>query len=176
MGAAYCTSADFLIPAALLATIPGGDVTAAIEEASRYCDSFLVVRYEMPLAPIPGSSPPAYPAELAEAAAAIATYRCLRKRGFNPDGKQSETIRQAYNDAKQWLRDVVEGKASALVLDALGYGETPTGPNIEVNRVMQAYPSSAADSTLASTFFSNPSDVTDEGVTQQTGVPKRRGW
>lgn len=177
MGAAYCQTTDLLIPAALLSTIPSGDVTAAIEEGSRVCDSYLVVRYELPLQPLSVGPPALYPADLVEAAAAIATYRMLRRRGFNPDGKQSELIRSAYDDAKQWLRDIGDGKAGLLASDAQGYGDTTTSGGPIVARVLQAYPGEALEGTLSSTFFNNPvSEQQDEEATQVVGAPMRRGW
>lgn len=177
MGAAYCTSDDLLVPSALLATVSGGDITAAIEEASRICDSYLVVRYELPIAPLTVGPPAVYTADLSEACAAIATYRMLRKRGFNADGKQSSSIKAAYDDAKKWLADVAQQNADLLMLDAKGAGESTAGSGGQPNRVLQAYPSEAMDGTLSSVFFTNPTTQNiDEEAIQTVGVPKRRGW
>ena len=87
-----------------------GVVDRAIADADGEIDSYLGVKYEVPLNPVPGI--------VVTASATIAMYRMSYDAGTLTDEK-----RRRYEDLIRWLRDVASGKA---VLDG-GVGGKSSG-------------------------------------------------
>lgn len=75
-----------------------GVVDRAIADADAEIDSYLGVKYDIPLNPVP--------AIVATASATIAMYRMSSDSGTLTDEK-----RRRYEDLIRWLRDVAAGKA-----------------------------------------------------------------
>lgn len=89
-------------------TINAERVAAAIADAESLVNGYLAARYSTPLLPVPGT--------LLEKTCVIARYKLWKDR-------PSDAVRQAYEDAIGWLKDVSAGRVS------LGTsGDTPTAP------------------------------------------------
>ena len=111
---AYCTQADILnqMPAAELirltddaaTTVDADKVTAAIADAEAKVDSYAGARHAVPLNPVSAS--------VKAATVDIAIYNLYGLRNRVPDD-----VRQRYEDALAWLRDVSTAKASLGVSD-----------------------------------------------------------
>lgn len=84
---------------------------AAIADAEAEVDSYLAVRYALPLEAVPDI--------LKSITADLARYRMH-------DGAMPETVQQRYTDALRFLRDVSARKAS---LDRYANGDTPAVAN-----------------------------------------------
>jgi phage gp36-like protein len=123
---AYCTQDDLakLIPPLELAqlTAEAGDepdeavVAAAIDQAGAEIDSYLAVRYQLPL--------PETPARLTALAADLAAYRIYSRRSV-----MSQVRRDNYTSAIAFLKDVAAGKAHLAGLTGIeppGVAETVT--------------------------------------------------
>lgn len=109
--AAYCTAADLDLPQEALNELDASDITEAISRASAMVDSYLASRFTLPLVQVGG----AWPEDLVDAAAGLATYRLMKRRGYNPAAGQNDTIRQGYQDAVKYLKDVSKGDATPQV-------------------------------------------------------------
>lgn len=104
--AAYATQADFAslgLPTKATASIASGDIDAALEAASRYVDSYIGSRYDLPLVTVDKS--------VTIAVCQIAAYRLLARRGFAAGAADAEVVRQQYEDALGWCKDVAKGLA-----------------------------------------------------------------
>lgn len=114
---AYCAQADItkMLSEAELAELtaesgstPDADVVSeAIAHADAEIDSYLSVRYTLPLS--------ATPARVKTLSVALALYYLFSRR---PTIGLPETVRNNYRDAVQFLRDVAQGKAQ--IPDATG--------------------------------------------------------
>lgn len=71
-------------------------ILAALDDASAEADSYIGARYDIPVTTSP---------RLVQVTCAIARYRLHEDRA-------TEQIRQDYEDAVKWLRDVAAGKAT----------------------------------------------------------------
>lgn len=81
-----------------------GVVDAAIVDAEAEVNSYLQSRYSVPLAaPVPS--------RLRAVALDVTTYRLFAARGLSDEGAD-KVVRQRYEDALRWLRDVAAGRAS----------------------------------------------------------------
>lgn len=109
--AAYATQADFaslgLLPK-VTATIASADIDAALEAASRVVDSYIGSRYDLPLTN--------YDKSVTIATCKIAAYDLLSRRGFAAGAADSENVRQRYEDAIGWCKDVAKGLALPSVV------------------------------------------------------------
>lgn len=72
-----------------------GLIDSALLKASEEIDSYLIMRYSLPLATTPGI--------LKSVCCEIAMYR------LSPDTSYTEEKRKRYEDAIKWLRDVAKG-------------------------------------------------------------------
>lgn len=71
---------------------------AAIRSASATIDSYLRSKYELPLVQ--------FGEDIKQACAAIAAYRLLVQRGFNPQAPGDANARQVYDDSIAWLNAI----------------------------------------------------------------------
>ena len=102
---AYATTDDLYamgLPAAALTDVESAAITAALEGASSFCDSYLRGKWGTP---IPS---PSYALKLC--VCQVAAYRLLCARGFNPEGLDA-VARTSYEEALAWLRDCQKGIA-----------------------------------------------------------------
>lgn len=109
---AYATRDDLArlgLPPAVLSAIPVADQDAALEAASDLADSYLRVRYTLPLL--------SWQDDLRRAVCHIAAYDLLVRRGFNPTGAD-EQVRLRYEDAIRWLERVAQGLLSPAIVDS----------------------------------------------------------
>lgn len=91
------------------------DVTAAIRSgASRTADLYLAERYSLPLV--------TWGDDLKQIVAAIATYRILTRRGWNPNDPNNAGIVALY---KQALSDLQQVKVGNLSLDVVDTSSEP---------------------------------------------------
>lgn len=95
-----------------------GVVDSAIEEASAEVESYLAVRYPVPVSPVPRV--------LATAAASVAIWNLARGRGYDADSAD-KVIRMAYDDAMRWLKALSSG-AAQLPLANVGGTTAATTP------------------------------------------------
>lgn len=110
---AYATIADLralgVRPDALNG-LTEADKTASIDAASAEADSYLRMRFALPLGdPLPE--------ELVARVVDIATYRLLRRRGFNPDNPSDSLVVKGYDDAIAWLKMVAKGEVALEVVE-----------------------------------------------------------
>jgi phage gp36-like protein len=88
----------------------------ALADANAEIDGYLVGQYQLPLASVP--------ANLELLASDIALYRLFKDRA-------TEEVRQRYDDAVKYLRDVGQGKLS-LGLDSANQPAAPAGgPSVD---------------------------------------------
>src|SRR4051812_24761874 len=117
----YCSLDDvtrFGVSATALRSIPAPDLKSAIVSTSRFIDSFLkAADYSLPLTRV-GE-------DMKEAASAIADWRLLKVRGYNPDDPAHPLLRQDYLDKEAWLKMIVQGQAIPDVDDSSGSDEPP---------------------------------------------------
>ena len=108
---AYCDRNDIkrVIPEADLIELTSdgqevdwGVVDNAILRASAIVDSYLGVRYSVPISPVPKI--------LEDKATDIAVYLIYEKRAVGMT-EVPEDVRRRYEDAIQWLKEVRDGKA-----------------------------------------------------------------
>ncbi|MBT9485834.1 MAG: DUF1320 domain-containing protein [Myxococcales bacterium] len=79
-----------------------GVVDSAIDEASAEVESYLAVRYPVPVSPVPRV--------LAGAATSVAIWNLARGRGYDAESAD-KAIRMAYDDAMKWLKALGGGTA-----------------------------------------------------------------
>lgn len=109
----YLTLSEYgdlsLLPAAL-GSISDDVKTARIKARSSWADSYLAAAYKLPLT--------AWEDDLQNAVAMAVDWDLMCRRGFNPDAGADVAIRQRFEDAERWLKDVAGGKATAMVTDS----------------------------------------------------------
>jgi phage gp36-like protein len=134
MAVEYCTLEDLarlgLTPGALR-TLSADDMTAVIASTSSLIDSYLKAgRYVLPLV--------AWGADIAEAAAAIAVWRLMKTRGYNPNDPAHESIRLDFEDKIAWLKMVSAGTVIPDVTQAPGTEEPPVAGLVAGARVVSS--------------------------------------
>lgn len=111
--AAYATAEDLErlgIPDRALESVATEEREAALEAASRLADGYLAAQFTLPLS--------AWGDDLRDAVVAIAIYRVMVRRGYDPDGGGNTEIRRRYEDAIAWLERIASGKVHPAVTDA----------------------------------------------------------
>lgn len=166
--AAYVTAQELTrlgIARAALTGVQTSDLQFALEAASRVADSYLTTKFVLPLT--------AWGDDLKQKVADIAAYNVMKVRGFDPQKGDAETLRDSFEDAMSWLKDVATGKARPTgVVDSSPGGENNTdaaGESRQAPMVLQAYP----DQSSESEDFWGSSGSSSSGT---TGTPRRRGW
>lgn len=118
MGAtSYATLEDFSIsglPEKAYASVPRATVQRILQRASAFADTFLADRYHLPLSCSCGGQC-GYDPSLVDAVCAIAAYRVLVLRGYDPNLGADLVIRQGYDDAVATLKRVANGQQSLRV-------------------------------------------------------------
>lgn len=121
--AAYATQADFAslgLPAKATAGIASGDIDTALEAASRQVDSYIGSRYDLPLV--------SFDQSVTIAVCSIAAYNLLARRGFAAGASDAENVRQRYEDAIGWCKDVARGLALPGVTTTAGAASAAVDP------------------------------------------------
>ncbi len=122
---AYATISDLTTHGASAATFGSlstpqkqGAINAACAEA----DGYLRARY--PRAELPLAAP--HDPSLVQAVIKIATFECLRIRGFNPNAGSDAVIMEAATVARSWLRQLARGETSLVIApDVTSIAEEP---------------------------------------------------
>lgn len=112
----YCDKADLKRVGVAAGTLDRAGTTAqdtAIEDASRFMDSFFRSRYTLPFSAVGG--------DVKVNCAAIACWYVMRALGFNPEG--DSVIRTSYEDALSWLKGVASGTVNPDVTSPGATGE-----------------------------------------------------
>lgn len=130
--AAYATLADLgslALPPIALSNVPDADKTAAIEAASSEADGYLASQYVLPIV--------TWGVDLTQHVCAIAAFRCLTRRGFNPEAPEVQVARVLYDDAVNWLRRVSIGQINPVLTDSAVIGEPgrPGRPKVVTSHV-----------------------------------------
>lgn len=111
---AYATPSDLItvgLPATALGTLSPAQQQAALNTASDEVDSYLRGRYALPLQ--------GWGNEIREATAAIATYKLMLVRGYNPESGADQNFAERYAMTISWLRDVQRRAAHPNVTPAV---------------------------------------------------------
>lgn len=124
------------------------DRQAALDAASTLADSYLANRVTTPIA-----TPSA---DLVQAVCAIASWRLLCRRGFNPEDPGGAAVRLQYEDAIHWLERVSKGSATPACVRAQA-GSSGLGGPVVVQPSVSGTDSSGAPVVI-------------------TGAPSARGW
>ncbi len=101
--AAYATRtelAQYGLPSDALTGVSTTDQDAALEAASRELDGYFRAQYGVPLASVSSDTK--------RHVCAVASWIIMAVRGYSPDGPDV-VIRQRYDDAIAWARDVAKG-------------------------------------------------------------------
>jgi phage gp36-like protein len=149
--AAYATQADFAqlgLPAKATTGIAYADIDAALEVASRQVDSYIGSRYDLPLV--------SFDMSVTIAVCSIAAYNLLSRRGFAAGAADAEIVRQRYEDALGWCKDVARGLALPGVTTTTDQTKPPVNPQLAP--------------------FSIQSSVDPSDGSFVVGAPTPRGW
>lgn len=92
------------LPGDWLAGVSDSDQDAALEAASRFADGYLSLQYDLPIS--------VWGRDLTRVVCHIASWDLMCRQGYDPDTASNKLIRQRYEDALQWLRDVAAGRLS----------------------------------------------------------------
>lgn len=118
----YADPEDLDVPNGTFDSASDEDILAQLNRASREADSYLTGQVDGPgrfILPLKQ-----WGEDLRAAVADIATYRIMRRVGFNPDGNSASLLREAYDDAQRWLRDVQSGVATPTgIIDSDSRGD-----------------------------------------------------
>lgn len=160
--AQYADIADLPIPAAAIAGISADVKNAALQGASDHADSYLISRFDLPLA--------SWGKDLRRAVANIALYDIMSTRGYSPESGDNASIRDRAKDAEAWLKDVSAGKATPTgVVDSSAGGNTTDAAGEQRQMAFVVQPHNASES--ADDFWGG-STPQEGGV----GAVRRRGW
>ena len=111
---AYATATDLAqvgLSATLTAPVPSGDITAALDRASSWCDGYLRKAYTLPIIGTTG--------DLTRAVCMIAAWDIMSAQiGFDPEAAANAIWRLRYEDALRWLTDVAAGRIDAGLTDS----------------------------------------------------------
>lgn len=110
---AYATSTDLTnlgLPASALATLTPAQISATLQAASDFADTFFRARWGANSVPLL-----AWDTSVTEAVARIATLRLLRIRGYSPSSTADQRFQLGYDEAVDWLNKVQRQQAHPLV-------------------------------------------------------------
>lgn len=111
--AQYVTKAQFLdqgLPSEAFANLSDSTIDAALMWASSTADSYLRKRHKLPLV--------SYSDDLRSVVTDIASWKLLKRHGFNPTSKSDAAVVKGYDDAIATLRDVAKGLVEFDVVDS----------------------------------------------------------
>lgn len=167
----YSTITDlglYGLTAAALATFSEDQKTAALVGASDHADSYLQMRFRLPL-----SAP--YAAALKMHVARMAAWVLMSGRGFKPGTTDAESLHQAWKDADAWLKKVSEGEITPA-----GMVDADTSGAVGSTDAGQGAPFVvSSSSTDLSETASNYSEFFGRDAPAPPGVvgpPRLRGW
>jgi phage gp36-like protein len=163
--AAYATRAELYalaLPQAALLTVATDAQDSALEAASRKADSYLGVRFELPLT--------AWGVDLKEAVAKMAAWQLLSVRGFSPEAGDAEVFRRNHEDAVRWLEQVAKGAVTPVDIDDSD-AEVPGGTTVSTDAPFVVQPQS--DSASAGGLWEKEGLVVAAGT---VGASRKRGW
>lgn len=109
----YADLADLLnlaVTSPVFSTFTDAEKNAELLAASRFADSYFRAKFTLPMT--------SWGDDVKQAVCDIAAYRMYRKRGYNPGAPGDAGIRQGYDDAVEWLKDVAGGDVSPDVIDS----------------------------------------------------------
>jgi phage gp36-like protein len=92
--------------------LTSGQLQAALDAANALADSYLAAQHTLPLT--------AWGKDLTEAVIAVARFKLLTSRGFNPEGDHAAAIVEAKKDAIRWFEGVANGSINPVVTDSGG--------------------------------------------------------
>lgn len=101
---AYATPDDMdnlALPAAALSTLSVEAIQAALDAACAEADSYLAGHYVLPIT--------SWGMDLRQHVCALAAFRALAKRGFNPEAPEAQLARRLFDDALDWFKRVATG-------------------------------------------------------------------
>lgn len=162
----YCSKEDLDVPQGTLDDASDEDVTRAITRASREADSYLQGVFDLPLT--------SWGEDLRGHVASMATWFVMKKIGFNPEDEDAQTIRQAYKDATDWLRDVRAGKALPINVrdSAPSEDNTTEGSELSHPLVLTNRPGAIVACGADDDFLGHDSPAGAGGLRS----PSSRGW
>lgn len=114
MAQSYATLDDFdalALPLSAFGQMNKAFIQKALLAASALADFYLRDKYTLPLAP-------PFDPLLVDAVCAIAAWRVLARRGFNPEAGEDKVVRQLYMDALDFLKQLSNGKGALDVRQA----------------------------------------------------------
>ena len=114
---AYATQADLTnvgLPAAAIVALTNAQITASLQSASDFADTFFRARWGQLAVPLL-----AWDTSVTEAVARIAALRLLRVRGYSPKSTADQQFQLGYDEAVEWLGKVQRQQAHPLVTLAL---------------------------------------------------------
>lgn len=100
----------------VLASIPSGTQTAALQAASAIADSYLQDAYVLPLTQ--------WGYDIVRAVCVIAAWDLLTSKGYNPASGADPNIRQRYEDVIGWLTRV--GQSTQTPINVIDSSVAPT--------------------------------------------------
>lgn len=106
----YAQPADLAnlgLSAQALSVITLPEQNAALLKASNEADGYLNTRFTLPLI--------SWGADLTGHVCAIAAYRLMVVRGYNPEANNS--LRKSFEDAIKWLTDVAANRVNPIIVD-----------------------------------------------------------
>ncbi|MFN7131605.1 MAG: phage protein Gp36 family protein [Myxococcales bacterium] len=116
----YATRPDLAkhgLSADTLSEIAADAQDAALASASGVVDGYLRARFTLPLL--------SWGDELRRVVCHIAAYDLMTVRGFDPENPSDINLRQRYEDALRWLRDVANGAITPELVDSRPSGTAP---------------------------------------------------
>lgn len=114
---AYASATDLVntgLPAVALTTLTGVQISAALQAASDFADTFFRARWGQTAVPLV-----TWDSSVTEAVAKIAALRLMRIRGYSPTSTADQQFQAGYQDALDWLNKVQRQQAHPLVTLAL---------------------------------------------------------
>lgn len=107
----YATTADietYGVGGSAFAGVAPEALSDALARASAIADEYLSQRFALPLT--------AWSAQLRGAVVSIAVHELFGVRGYNPEIGPDAVVRQRFDDAMRWLREVRDGSAAGVGL------------------------------------------------------------
>jgi phage gp36-like protein len=123
---AYATLADLtnygVQSTAVFGQLSSPQQQKALDAANALADGYLGAKFKLPLT--------SWGEDLRDAVVAVARFKLLVSRGFNPEGKSAEAVVLAYDAAIDWFKGISKGVVTPVVIDSGQPGQTG-GPYVE---------------------------------------------
>jgi phage gp36-like protein len=143
--------------------ISDSDVLTALGAASELADSYLGARFQLPLTE--------WGTDLRRTVCELAAYSLMKRRGFNPETADADTMKAGHDDSLKWLKDVAAGKAIPVNVkdSSSGAASSTTADALAVDAPMVVQNREQSDDYDE---FWHSTSTSEGGV----GAPRRRGW